>query len=1014
MSFYPIDPNLNYNPKNTSTLNGKLVVKNDATVLGELYADKNIFMEDKLQYTIPELKDTLFIDGNFSINDIFTVNSENGEVNANRIVVDTLNVQNIEFGDHVVMDGTLDVNTLDANIIKAGEISADIFNVDNSNFKTIHVSDAIYNNGILINTGPASFYGGLYATTIDTNSITSHSGTFYDLSVTNDISLGGEIKTLDPDCNDTIQIEANLNVGGVINVDITSGDVTIPNRLIVDTLNVQNIEFGDHVVMDGTLDVNTLNATIIKADEIFVDIFNVDNSTFKTIHVSDAIYNNGILIQTGPSTFYGDLTATDIYSQSINSHSGTFYDLSITNDISLGGEIKTLDPDCNDTIQIEANLNVGGVINVDITSGDVTIPNRLIVDTLNVQNIEFGDHVIIDGKLEATTLKAVYLDIENYGDINANTITAKEIISELIISQTGIFSSLSSTQLSTISIDAQTGTITTLYSNLITTNIINAQTGIFNTIHADFYGDINASSIHAQTGLFNTIQSDTVIANTGIFNNLYINNAGFYDITVSNDITLGNELKTLDPDCNDTLFIQSNLDVDGVFNINISNGDVTIPNRLIVDTLNVQNIEFGDHVVIDGTLDVGALKASSIEADDINVTNISISNANFDTIHIATAIYNNGEMINTGPVTIYDDLSVDTIKSTDPLNDTVFIEASLNVNNQFTVDNTTGLVQIANDLLVYGTIYGTNASITGTLEATTIDAGTIIANTGIFNNISITNASFYNLEVVNDMSLGGEIKTLDPDCNDTLFIQSNLDVAGVLTADITSGDVIIPNRLIVDTLTAKNIEFGDNLIIDGRIDIHETNISNAIIDTAYINMLTVNNEMVFNSISVTGTTNVKDLNVYGNVNINNIFTIDYTSGTGVYVGGLQVLGGVLTPELFADYQITIGDTFQVLQSNKTVTIDGNLVVNSLFQTGSTGYTANNTLRGQIEIPNGVNTVRVYNNLCTGTSLVLGMCMKSLGGEVVQSIEVQTGYFDVYMSGSGAVAGIRKVNWLLVN
>ena len=199
MSFYPIDPNLNYNPKNTSTLNGKLVVKNDATVLGELYADKNIFMEDKLQYTIPELKDTLFIDGNFSINDIFTVNSENGEVNANRIVVDTLNVQNIEFGDHVVMDGTLDVNTLDANIIKAGEISADIFNVDNSNFKTIHVSDAIYNNGILINTGPASFYGGLYATTIDTNSITSHSGTFYDLSVTNDISLGGEIKTLDPD-----------------------------------------------------------------------------------------------------------------------------------------------------------------------------------------------------------------------------------------------------------------------------------------------------------------------------------------------------------------------------------------------------------------------------------------------------------------------------------------------------------------------------------------------------------------------------------------------------------------------------------------------------------------------------------------------------------------------------------------------------------------------------------------------------------------------------------------------
>ena len=74
--------------------------------------------------------------------------------------------------------------------------------------------------------------------------------------------------------------------------------------------------------------------------------------------------------------------------------------------------------------------------------------------------------------------------------------------------------------------------------------------------------------------------------------------------------------------------------------------------------------------------------------------------------------YNNKNTTNLyGKLNVANDITAETnillndkLESTRPIDNTVMIDGSLNVNNLFTVDANTGLVQVANDILIYGVL----------------------------------------------------------------------------------------------------------------------------------------------------------------------------------------------------------------------------------------------------------------------------------------------------------------------
>jgi hypothetical protein len=284
-----------------------------------------------------------------------------------------------------------------------------------------------------------------------------------------------------------------------------------------------------------------------------------------------------------------------------------------------------------DTLYIEGNLNVAGMLSVDQVTGLVQIPNDLVVNgTLYANEIAYGDVVKIGDDITFTTSDGavtaiigdfqqlkVHEDAKFYGDViikgtvEASTGVFNNLVTEeLLVHQSASFSGPVSFG-GDVTIQGVLDATTGVFDNLVTDQLTVLQTATFSG-PVTFNATVDASG---QTGIFGTIIADNIIgpfpSSSGPFENL----------TVNNNLYLGNELLPIETGADDTIYINGNVNVSDVVSINRVDGTTQIANDLIVfGTITANTFDFnnylavGENIVLDSssnTISVGSLTLTS-------------------------------------------------------------------------------------------------------------------------------------------------------------------------------------------------------------------------------------------------------------------------------------------------------------------------------------------------------------------------------------------------------------------
>ena len=739
------------------------------------------------------------------------------------------------------------ITNLSSSYLTATSGSIASLSVQTGTVSTLNVSQLNVSSGAafsgafnMYTTLNAAGQTGVFGTVVADNVQLNNNLTVQSLTVQQDLYLGKEIKPLDPTIDDTLFVDATLNIANIFTADKETGLITVPNNLVVmGRLEVTEIGYTNVVQVGTQVVIDGINNQIV-----------LTNADGTITSVQDA--QTGNLIAKSATGWFGTVIA-DKFVGPIELNTGTLSALTGVFD----------------------NLSVKNLF----VSNSATFTGPLVAQTISTQSI---------------TTQSITASTGSFVGLSATGANIASLAAQSVVASSGSFVGLSATGANITGLVAQSLTATSgsfVGLNATGANIalLSAQSGTFGGISvtsgAAFSGAFNVyTTLNAagQTGVFGTIVTD----NIELHNDLTVHN-----LTVTQDIALGNEIKPIDPAVSDTLFVEGSLNVANIFLADTETGLITIPNNLLVygrlevDEIGYTNVvQVGTQIALDGAAaqivltnaagtitsvqdaETGNLIAKSatgwfgtIIADNFVGTG-SFTQANINNLQVfqsatftGPVVINNSLYANSGTINLLNSGTgfFDTVvanRYVGPISTytgtfTSLTTADLYVTHSATFTGpVTAQGPVSVGLLNASTGFITSLTVTGTLNATQLNttqlsSQSITSNSGIFAGISVTtitggSATFdtihinsetiNNLTVYNDIALGNQLVPIDPDTNDTMFINANLNVANVFTIDQLTGEVVIPNNLtIMGRLDVKEIGYigtlsvGTDILLDG-------------------------------------------------------------------------------------------------------------------------------------------------------------------------------------------------------
>jgi hypothetical protein len=462
----------------------------------------------------------------------------------------------------------------------------------------------------------------------------------------------------------------------------SNGDASFNGHVTIYDLSVINVmTVGTSTTYIDTNDVSTNN---LKANNVNAGFVIVDNSLNTSFIYSPLVEN--LTIQAGSSgsanvefiankVIIGDLSVNDICANSINLNVAIFNNITTT-DLSVNNHASIFD------------LSVTNLLNV----GDVTITQSQVqTNTLRSTNT---NPLTIQGGLGGQNII-----------LQAGTVNMRDNVSLVTISDLSV-NDISASQIDVTNIDVST-LHTTINSGKITTTDLSVNN------HASIYdlSVINLMNVGNDISLTNGTVTSTLVdcsnisvSNNGRFiNDVSVNNilevglntitydlsvnrhASIYDLSVVNFMTVGTSTTTIDTN--------SINGTSGYFN------DISV-NDLSVNSLKVESLEIASQLILQDLSVNNSASFNDVSINTLQVDNIAdISN----NLTVGNKIIVQDLSVN-GLASIYDlsVINLMTVGTSTTTIDTNSINAisgifdnSLNVNDNFSVNHSTGIIDFS-------------------------------------------------------------------------------------------------------------------------------------------------------------------------------------------------------------------------------------------------------------------------------------------------------------------------------
>ncbi len=477
----------------------------------------------------------------------------------------------------------------------------------------------------------------------------------------------------------------------------------------------------------------------------------------------------------------------------------------------------------------------------------------------------------------------------------------------------------------------------------------------------------------------------------------------------------------------------------------------------------------GDAILLKGQY---GLQPSSSTGGSANFSPMFTVDFNTGLISIASSTGGNPQFIfdtNTSQLQLSTGASIGTVSQTD----TVFIDANLNVYNSLTVDATTGITSFtaytggnlipAVEIDPYSKeiIMMTGSSITSYNPEDTvfIDANlnvfnsfTVDANSGITSFVCYTGGELVPAVEIDPcsnqliMMSGSSITSVNPE--DTVYIDANLNVFNTFTVDANSGIVsfvcysgaqLVPaveidpcNKQLImmsgSSITSVNQD--DTVFIDSNLNVYNSMTVDAITGISSFVCYTggelvpsfeidpCNKELIMMTGSTIRSENPQDtVFIDGNFNSSNILTVDQVIGN---IGVNYYTGGTLIKNTSID---VYGNIVSTGTANITSVGTNNLIINNFNNNGllSAPITINAN-RGRFGFngwaSTGATTILVNNNRVSSTSSVfvsVSNYYTSTTFPTILATVPSSGSFSILISNNVGLSGSRfDIDFFVVN
>ena len=410
---------------------------------------------------------------------------------------------------------------------------------------------------------------------------------------------------------------------------------------------------------------------------------------------------------------------------SFNGHV-TIYDLSVINVMTVGTSTTYID-----TNDVSTNNLKAGFVIVDNSLNTSFIYSPMVEDltiqagTSGTANVEFVANKVIINDLSVNDICAnsINLNVAIFNNITTTDLSVNNHASIYDLSVTNLLNvgdvTITQTQVQTNTLRSTNTNPLTIQGGLGGQNII-LQAGTVNmrdnvslvTISDLSVNDISAGQIDVTNIDVSMITNSGKITTTDLSVNTH---ASILDLSVINLMTVGNDISLTNGTVTSTMVDCSNILVssNAIFNNDVSiNNILTVGNKIIVQDLSVnRHASIFDLSVVNfmtvgtstTTIDTNSINATSGYFNDISVNDLSVNSLKVESLEIASQLILQDLSVN-GLASIFDlsVINLMTVGTSTTTIDTNSINAisgifdnSLNVNDNFSVNHTTGMIDFS-------------------------------------------------------------------------------------------------------------------------------------------------------------------------------------------------------------------------------------------------------------------------------------------------------------------------------
>ena len=818
--------------------------------------------------------DTTFIDGT-------KIETGDWRISGNTIETLTQNANftaaggEINLNGNVSVTGDLDVTgnvTIGGNIVIGDEASDTIQIVAGIESDITPSQDATYNLGTA-----SKRWNNLWINEINVDDIQIRDN-FIQTTVSNanlELRAAGTGEILIP--NNDVFINNDLVVAG----QTTFGDVQFNGGLILngDLIQTGNFSISGNV----TVEQNLIVSGIAQFEEILID----DNFITTTSSNADlelrAAGTGKVLIPNNDVEILNDLVVDGEVSSNSLTVAGQ-----LSSDRFTNGNV-LIDDNFITTTLTSSNLELraNGSGQIYIPSNDVVIDQNLTVNGItNLKNTVVTGSITHVGNVEQTGNFVLNGSFTNNNIvINDNVITTTESNSDLELRA----AAAGRVVIPSNDVEISNNLVISGNTSVTDVSVSGTITHIGNTSHI---GNINLTGNYSIVGSivsnslaqFENIKVEgNVITTTDSNSDLELRAAGTGEILIpDNDVVITNDLRV-----DGTISVGDITSLGTITANRFSTGNILIDDNFITTTLSNSNLELranGTGEVIVPSNDV------TIEQDLTVDGQTTLGN-----VSLTGTLEHTGNTIQTGNIELTGNLSVTqlaTFSSTVQfeninINDNIITTTDSNSDLELAASGTGNVVVpnnnviITNDLTVDGTINVNNITSIGTITANRFSTGDIL----IDDNFITTTISNSNLE----LRANGTGTIYVP--NNDVVVDQNLTVNGTTTisnASVTgsithtgntnqTGDITLTGALsVTETATFSSTAQFEDIKIEGNTVATTQNNSNLELVANGSGTISVpsNDVVISNSLTVTGTLTVGNINSFGTIQANNFTTGD--------------------------------------------------------------------------------------------------------------------------------------------